>query len=303
MSSATTSGAGAGQRLDIDDTLFPLSFLRLLSLVPSAVRRLHAGVADGRRAMRGEGGRYLFRGHREYRPGDDLRRVDWNVEARLDRLLVRQFDAEKDVLTEVWFDGSASMAPFGGRRAMAQATALACAAGVGEGGRIRLGRIQDGGVHGLLEASEPGQMRQVLHWLSAKPPEGRAGITDAMPRVIKRVPRGARFILVSDLLTRADPGVLHTLAGRGVRGAILHLRIPEVTAPAPQRAYLARDVETGEERRIRIDAACAARVAARAKAHADLWAHHAHMVGLGYLPFSPAQSADTLLRKIVLEVP
>jgi len=75
--------------LEIDESLFPLSFLRLLSLVPSAARRMHAGVADGRRATRGEGGRYLFRGHRAYRPGDDLRRVDWNVEARLGRLLVR----------------------------------------------------------------------------------------------------------------------------------------------------------------------------------------------------------------------
>ncbi len=291
------------ETLELDEGLFPLSFLRLLSLVPAAVRRMHAGVADGRRAMRGEGGRYLFRGHREYRPGDDLRRVDWNVEARHDRLVVRQFDAEKDVLTEVWFDGSASMAPFGGRRAMAQAVALACAAGVGEGGRIRLGCFRDGDVRGLMEATEPGQMRRVLHWLSTQEPAGRAGLSEALPRLVHRVPRGSRFIMVSDLLSRADPGVLHTLAGRNVRGALVHLRVPEVTAPAPQRAYLGRDAETGEERRIRVDAACAARIAARAKAHAALWAHHAHLVGLVYLPFSPAMSADALLRKITLEVP
>ncbi|MDJ0975691.1 MAG: DUF58 domain-containing protein [Planctomycetota bacterium] len=291
------------EQLEIDEALFPLSFLRLLSLVPAAVRRMHAGVADGRRAMRGEGGRYLFRGHREYRPGDDLRRVDWNVEARHDRLVVRQFDAEKDVLTEVWFDASASMAPFGGRRAMVQAAALACATGLGEGGRIRLGCFHQGEVQGLLQASEPGQMRQVLHWLSVHAPSGRADLASALPRLVRRVPRGARFVLVSDLLSRADPGVLHTLAGRNVRGAILHLRVPQVTAPAPQRAYLARDVETGEERRIRVDAACAARIAARAKAHADLWAHHAHLVGLVYLPFGPAMTAEALLRRIILEVP
>ncbi|MDA1196270.1 MAG: DUF58 domain-containing protein, partial [Planctomycetota bacterium] len=123
----------------IDPVLFPGSFLRLLAVVPGAMRRLHAGVADGRRAVRGEGGRFLFRGHRAYRPGDDLRRVDWRVEARLGRLAVRQFDAERDVRTEVWLDGSASLGPCAGRGAAARAAALCCATGLGEGGRGRLG--------------------------------------------------------------------------------------------------------------------------------------------------------------------
>ena len=287
----------------IDPTLFPLSFLRLLSLVSSAVRRLHAGVADGRRPVRGEGGRFLFRGHREYRPGDDLRRVDWNVEARLDRLQVRQFDAERDVLTEVWLDGSASMAPFGGRGAAARAAALACATGLADGGRIRLGCLREGEAHVLLEASEPARVREVLERLSADEPRGRTQLGRALPKLVRRVARGARFVLVSDLLTRADPGVLHTLAGRGIRGAVLHLRVPEVTSPSPQRAYIARDVESGDERRVRLDAACAARVAARAKAHADLWAHHTRMVGLVYMPFTPRLDPEALLRKIVLEIP
>ena len=141
----------------VDPDLFPGSFLRLLSVVPAAVRRLHAGVADGRRAVRGEGGRFFFRGHREYRPGDDIRRIDWRVEARLGKLEVRQFDAQKDVLTEVWLDGSASMLPCDGRGPSARAAALCCATGLGEGGRIRLGVLRDGKAVRLLEVSEPRQ--------------------------------------------------------------------------------------------------------------------------------------------------
>ena len=38
-------------------------------------------------------------------------------------------------------------------------------------------------------------------------------------------------LLISDLLSRAEPGCLHALAGRDLRGALLHLRVPEVTAP------------------------------------------------------------------------
>jgi uncharacterized protein (DUF58 family) len=287
----------------VDPELFPSSFLRLLSVVPAAVRRLHAGVADGRRAVRGEGGRFFFRGHREYRPGDDLRRVDWRVEARLGKLEVRQFDAQKDVLTEVWLDGSASMGPCRGRVASAQAAALACATGLGEGGKVRLGVLRGGEPQQLLEASEPGHVRRVLEVLSRDLPGERAGLTQALPLLVRRVPRGARLMLVSDLLTRADPGVLHAFAGRGTRGAVLHLRVPQIHAPSPGSTIVAHDVEAGTQRAVRLDAHAAARVAARAKAHADLWAHHAHLIGLLYLPFAPGFEPETLLRRIALEVP
>jgi hypothetical protein len=119
----------------------------------------------------------------------------------------------------------------------------------------------------------------------------------------RRVPRGARFLLVSDLLSRADPGVLHAFAGRGVRGAVLHLRVPEIHAPAPGSTFVACDVESDARCTLRLDGPAAARVAARAQAHADLWAHHAHGVGLLYMPFAPSVPAETLLRRLVLEVP
>lgn len=287
----------------IDTDLFPGSFLRLLSIVPAAVRRLHAGVADGRRAVRGEGGRFFFRGHREYRPGDDLRRVDWNVEARLGRLQIRQYDAQKDVLTEVWFDGSASMGPCGGRVAGARAAALCCATGLGEGGTVRLRFVGEGEAPVVVEASEPGHMRGVLEVLSRREPAGRADLAEALSGLGRRLPRGTRFLLVSDLLTRTDPGVLHAFAGRSVRGALVHLRVPEINAPAPGRTIVAHDVESDDRRTVALNPRAAARIAARAKAHADLWAHHARTVGLVYLPFAPSLPPETLFRRLALEAP
>jgi hypothetical protein len=110
-------------------------------------------------------------------------------------------------------------------------------------------------------------------------------------------------MLVSDLLTRADPGVLHAFAGRGIRGAVLHLRVPEIHAPSPGSTIVAHDVESAERRTVKLDALAAARIAKRAKAHADLWAHHAHMIGLLYMPFAPSLEPETLLRRLALEVP
>ena len=286
-----------------DPDLFPPSFLRLLSMVPAAVPRLHAGVADGRRAVRGDGGRFLLRGHRAYRPGDDLRRLDWKVEARLGRLAIKQVDPEHDVPTEVWLDGSASMGPCGGRVTSARLAALAVAVALAGKGVVRLGVLRSGKGKVLHQARDAHAMRAMLDRIAGDQPAARADLAHALPRVVRGLRRGTRFLLISDLLTRTDPGVLHAMAGRGVRGAVLHLRVPDICAPQPGDPYQAQDVETGEMMRVALTSGQAARVAERARAHADRWAHRARAVGLRYLPYAPGEHAEDLLRRIVLKVP
>lgn len=287
----------------VDGDLFSPAFLRLLAVVPAAVARLRAGAAEGRRAAPGQGGRFLFRGHRMYRPGDDLRRVDWKVAARLGRLQVRLFDAEKDRLTEVWLDGSASMGLFDGRRKSARAAALACAIGVAAAGRTRLGLLTGGEPRLLLEGSRPGQVTAFLQALSAARPTGRADLASALPRLVRRIPPSSRVLLVSDLLSQAEPGVLHALAGRGLGGVLLHLRAPELWAPEARGRLTLRDVESGDERTVRINEAAAARIAARAKAHADRWARHCLAAGLAYTPFAPSTDDEALFRQLVDDLP
>ena len=50
-----------------------------------------------------------FREHREYQHGDDLRRLDWRVYAKTDRLYVKQFEDETTLNVEIVVDTSASM--------------------------------------------------------------------------------------------------------------------------------------------------------------------------------------------------
>ncbi|MDE5892304.1 MAG: DUF58 domain-containing protein [Acetatifactor sp.] len=50
-----------------------------------------------------------FSDFREYMPGDDLRRMDWNVYARLDKLYIREYMEEKEAVVSDLVDTSASM--------------------------------------------------------------------------------------------------------------------------------------------------------------------------------------------------
>lgn len=50
-----------------------------------------------------------FSDFRPYMQGDDLRRLDWNAYARLDKLYIREYMEEKETLVTVLIDTSASM--------------------------------------------------------------------------------------------------------------------------------------------------------------------------------------------------
>lgn len=50
-----------------------------------------------------------FSDFREYMPGDDIRRIDWNAYGRLDRLYVKEYMEEKEAVVSILIDTSASM--------------------------------------------------------------------------------------------------------------------------------------------------------------------------------------------------
>ena len=111
----TTPAAPQGTRTaflpnDLDPTVFDEGFLRqlerLLLLLRAPVR---GGLKGGRRSVK-RGQSVEFADYREYALGDDLRQLDWNVLARLEKLFVKLFIEEEDVTITVLLDGSASMA-------------------------------------------------------------------------------------------------------------------------------------------------------------------------------------------------
>lgn len=67
-----------------------------------------------------------FSDFREYMPGDDIRRIDWNAYGRLDRLYVKEYMEEKEAVVSVLLDTSASM-NYGAKKKSELACMLAAA--------------------------------------------------------------------------------------------------------------------------------------------------------------------------------
>ena len=112
-SSSAPATAGTRQVFlpsEVDPTVFDEAFLRqlerLLLLMKSPVR---GGLKGGRRSVK-RGQSVEFADYRDYALGDDLRQLDWNVYARLERLFVKLFVEEEDVTVTRLRDAAASMA-------------------------------------------------------------------------------------------------------------------------------------------------------------------------------------------------
>lgn len=64
---------------------------------------------NGARKSSAKGSSVEFSDYREYIPGDDIRRIDWNAYGRTDKLYIKQFMEEKEGLFHIFVDTSASM--------------------------------------------------------------------------------------------------------------------------------------------------------------------------------------------------
>ena len=89
--------------------LFPDTFLASLGRLSLAVGDAPRGARAGAHLSRAAGSSLEFRDYQAYAPGDDLRRVDWNVYGRTRHLFVRQFERPTAVPVHLLVDASASM--------------------------------------------------------------------------------------------------------------------------------------------------------------------------------------------------
>src|SRR5216117_163606 len=91
-----------------DEPLLTSEFMARLDQLDVMSRKLLAGKMKGERRSKRRGQSVEFADYRNYVVGDDLRFIDWNVYARLDRLFLKLFMEEEDLSLYVMMDVSKS---------------------------------------------------------------------------------------------------------------------------------------------------------------------------------------------------
>lgn len=191
---------------------------------------------------------------RAYRPGDDLRTLDWRMFARSDRFFVKQYEEETNLRAHLLLDVSKSM-NWTSRRSLPTklwyAKHLAAA--------VSLILIRQGDTVGLL-AFDDRIVRQIrcrggkVHWnlllrhLHALESGGRTDAETTLRDVAMRLKRKGLVVLVSDLLVdpQGTAKALSYLQHTGHEVLVFHLIDPgERDLPATGRTRFV-DPETGD---------------------------------------------------------
>jgi uncharacterized protein (DUF58 family) len=222
----------------------------------------HQGLTPGHGTEQGES--------RPYQPGDDVRRIDWNVTARTSETHVREQIADRDLEAWLVLDTSAAMR-WGTTVADKAQTALVAAAAVGfltARNQNRLGAVLVAGPHVKVMPPRHGrdQVRAVLANASTPPPsEGLGGsdLAGAIDRVAAISRRRGFVAVVSDFggETWVDP-----LARLGMRHDLLAITVhdPRELDVPPVGMIDVVDPSTGRRREVRVTPSVQRRFAAAA---------------------------------------
>jgi uncharacterized protein (DUF58 family) len=174
-----------------------------------------------------------FSEHKEYAPGDDIRRIDWKAVGRVDRYYIKRFEDETEMRTFLLVDSSASMG-YGrkGVSKLAYASYLAAA--------LAYMLAQQGDPAGLMLFDEKtrqylpprtraGHIRDLLVALEAAYPAGRTEPGRALAEIGEIADRRSLIVLFSDLLD-APAGLadrLRQVRSRGNDVVLFHVLDPD----------------------------------------------------------------------------
>lgn len=213
------------------------------------IRNLRAGAYTS--PLRGDG--FDFDDHRLYRPGDDVRRIDWNVTARMNVPYLRQTHAEREQNLVIAIDLSRSMAQ--GTRAYSKKEAMTFITGSlvfsAQADQINTGFLAF--TDKVLAWSPPrrtgARAWTILRDLWALDPRpAPTAIIPAIQHLLGALRRMSVVMLVSDFLTQEhlfEHDALRMLAARHDVVGVVVEDPSEMALPAASGYVRVRDLESG----------------------------------------------------------
>jgi uncharacterized protein (DUF58 family) len=246
--------------------IFDESTLRKISRLTLVAHQVRAGVLKGERRSVKRGASLEFADYRNYTPGDDLRRLDWNAYARLDRPFLKLFEEEEDLAVHVLLDGSQSMNwGEGDQNKFHYGLKLAAALGaiaLSGGDRLSASLLR---VPGASEkpAAHLGPLRgeantlNLLRFLESLHPGGQTDLSGSLRDYALSAHRPGLAFLISDLFTPGSPEAWQSgvsqLQGRGYEVTLIHLLAPQEIQPPLAGDLRLLDVETGHTQEVSVD--------------------------------------------------
>ncbi len=146
-----------------------------------------------------------FAQHREYAPGDEIRRIDWKAYARNDRYCVKEFEDETNLRAWLCLDQSGSMGYSGeGRpskmRYAAQLCAALCWLLLDQGDAVGIQCFDERPRTFLAPCAQKAHLWNIIEVLENLQPKGSTSVTAALSQIAERFSGRGLIVLLSDCL-------------------------------------------------------------------------------------------------------
>lgn len=239
---------------------------------------------DRRSLNRGTG--VEFADYRLYEHGDDLRYLDWNVYARLEKLFIKLFQADEELSISILIDTSQSMA-FGDPTKLTYAKQVAAALGyiaLANSDRVALYTLAERLISNLPPTFGKSQYSRFQKALATIESEGTTHLTECFKHLGTYQPQAGAAIILSDFLDSAGYAEgLNSLLGRGFALTLIHVQCLEEIEPPPPGEWKLEDAETGETKEITINEDTIAHYQNQQQEFCENLHHFCTARGIGYI--------------------
>ncbi|HEY7165072.1 MAG TPA: DUF58 domain-containing protein [Candidatus Binatia bacterium] len=190
--------------LDGEKNYFDPKVLAGISNLSLRARWVVEGLMSGVHRSRSKGFSVEFEEHREYTPGDEIRRIDWKAFGKFDRYYIKEYEDETNLRAYLIVDASASM-NYGSDGVTKYDYACTLAASLAY---LVLKQQDAAGIvtfSSHVESFVPPKAKrdyliQILHALEHRGPAGETNVGKILEEIGAQIRRRGLIILVSDLL-------------------------------------------------------------------------------------------------------
>ncbi len=230
-------------------------FLGRLEQLELVSRKIFLGRLKGERRSKRKGQSVEFADYRNYVKGDDLRFLDWNLFARLDRLFIRLFLEEEDLHFYLLIDNSLSM-DFGTPSKLHYARQVAAAlafVGLVNMDRVVIEVFNDRLVQTMPAARGRRSLWRVLDFLQKIEPAGPSDLRRSLRSFSLKCSGKGIVVLLSDFLDKGGyEEALRYLVARQLDIYVIHILAQEEIDPEVVGDLKLVDVEDGDEAEITV---------------------------------------------------
>lgn len=231
--------------------LFDKEFFQKLNRLKLAMNiRIDKGMSGARKSS-AKGSSVEFSDFREYIPGDDIRRIDWNVYGRLDKLFIKQFMEEKEAFYHIFVDSSASM-NFGEKKKSDMALKLAAVfvwLVQKQLDRVEILTLSDGRLDRTSPITGRSSFARMLDELEKVSFGGTTGINEAISRA-KINGRGVTIIISDFLDPEGIDEAIKFLNFKRQEVMLLQVLAHEEIEFDEEGTFAIKDMETSDEVRV-----------------------------------------------------